>query len=145
MFFFQNHRNMKGTRILINEDLCPGTVEARRGQMPACHDAGSGGHTFFSYRTLVLRDRRPGATQTSDSREAQAQNHIKSKTSPTTADTPLPPSPPEHPNHDSCDRCTAPSQSPMPVDGLSKVARAFSGCRSSQSSRNQQGWCIGGT
>ncbi|MEL7523390.1 MAG: hypothetical protein AAGJ80_17535, partial [Cyanobacteria bacterium J06553_1] len=60
---FRNRRMMKGTDVFINEDHCPGTVEARRLQMPKYYEARKQTkYAFFNYRTLIIRDMRPATT-----------------------------------------------------------------------------------
>ena len=60
---FRNRRKMKGTHIFINEDLCPGTVKARKDKMPdyrAAREAKQ--YAYFNYRTLVVKEWRPPIT-----------------------------------------------------------------------------------
>lgn len=54
---FRARTKLKGTNIYINEDFCPGTVDARRQQMDDMKQARRNGkQAFFNYRTLVARD-----------------------------------------------------------------------------------------
>ena len=58
---YRNRRNLMGTNVFVNEDLCPATQEIRRQQMDALKEARQNGKiAYFNYRTLVVREQRRG-------------------------------------------------------------------------------------
>lgn len=85
---FRARTELKGTNLYVNEDYCPGTMDARRQQMDALRDARrSGKLAFFNYRTLVVRDRlrSEAGGRSGQGREGQATAGPRSpRTPPTT-------------------------------------------------------------
>ena len=56
---YMGRRNLRGTNIYINEDLCPATMEVRHQQKDALREARQQGKiAYFNYRTLVIKERR---------------------------------------------------------------------------------------
>lgn len=54
----RNARKLKGTGILINEDLCPASQEKKRNQLPLYKQAREEGKiAFFRYTRLIIKDR----------------------------------------------------------------------------------------
>lgn len=55
----QDRRRLAGTRVYVNEDLCPATLDIRRSKMDELREARRQGKVaYFNYRTLVVRERR---------------------------------------------------------------------------------------
>lgn len=58
----RNAAKLRGTRIYINEDLCPASQEVRRAKLPLLKQAKSEGKiAYFNHTTLIIRER-PGAS-----------------------------------------------------------------------------------
>ena len=62
----RNVRKLKGTRIFINEDLCPASHNIRKSQLPALKQARSEGKiAYFRHTKLIIKEK-PASDQTSE-------------------------------------------------------------------------------
>ena len=69
----RNAAKLRGTRVYINEDLCPASQEKRKEQLPRLKQAREEGKiAYFNYTRLVIKERRE-ATNTAQRTEADTE------------------------------------------------------------------------
>ena len=63
----RDRTKLKGTQVYINEDLCPGTIDAQKRQMDSYHQARREGKiAYFNRKTLIIKDRKSAPRQEND-------------------------------------------------------------------------------
>lgn len=78
----RNSRKLKGTRIFINEDLCPASQELVKNQLPQLKQARADGKiAFFKYTKLIIKDRTTLNSSSNRDEEEAAGKHISAGTS----------------------------------------------------------------
>lgn len=75
----RNARKLKGTRVYINEDLCPASQELVKSQLPQLRQARSDGKiAFFRQAKLIIKNR-PTGNQTSAERTGKDNNMVRER------------------------------------------------------------------